>query len=173
MLNLFEILKYILPSLIVGGVSIYFMKSFFKNEKAQRFHQLKMNSVNESLPIRMQAYERIALLLDRVSLTSLTRRIQPTNDNIELHKNVLIQSINDEFDHNITQQIYITPETWNMILLAKKATIIAINYSYQKIITEKQNIYDYQLLLIKGGEDDENPMKLALLKLKTEIALEF
>ncbi|MEN8137994.1 MAG: hypothetical protein ABFR62_06145 [Bacteroidota bacterium] len=167
-----EFLKYIIPSVVVGVIAMYFLKIFFKEENLKRFHELKLSKVKESLPIRLQAYERLTLLLERISLVSLARRMPANIDSTELYKNVLIKQINDEFDHNISQQVYVTPQLWKMIETAKNATIVAVNFTHQKL-EEGQGVMDYQHILFTGEEDHDNPIKLALAKLKNEISQEF
>ncbi len=172
MFDLIEFLKYIIPSLIIGGITMYFLKAFFEEESRKRRYQLKVSSMKQAIPIRFQAYERLALLLERISMVSLARRIPLSVESTELYKNVLIKHINDEYDHNLSQQIYVTPELWNMITTAKNATIVAINQSYQRL-EESEGIMEYKSILISGDSTDDNPTKLALLQLKLEISKEF
>ncbi len=172
MFDLIEFLKYIVPSLLIGGIAMYFLKTFFEEENNKRRYQLKVASTKETTPIRFQAYERLTLLLERISMVSLARRIPMNIDSIELYKNVLIKQINDEFDHNLSQQIYVTPELWNMITTAKNASIIAINQTMLKL-EEGEGIMDFKSILISGDSTEDNPTKLALLQLKLEIAKEF
>jgi hypothetical protein len=172
MFDLIEFLKYTVPSLIIGGIAIYFLKAFFEEERAKRNYELKVSSMKQTTPIRFQAYERLALLLERISMVSLVRRIPLSIESLELYKNVLIKQINDEFDHNLSQQIYVTPELWNMISTAKNATIVAVNQTYQKL-EEGEGIMEYKSILISGDSTDDNPTKLALLQLKLEVYKEF
>ena len=172
MFDLIEFLKYIIPSLIVGGIAMYFLKAFFEEENNKRRYQLKVASTKETTPIRFQAYERLTLLLERISMVSLARRMPMNIDSPELYKNVLIKQINDEFDHNLSQQIYVTPELWNMISTAKNATIVAINHTYQTL-EKGDGIMEFKSILISGDSTDDNPTKLALLQLKNEISKEF
>lgn len=172
MFDLIEFLKYIVPSLLIGGLAMYFLKAFFEEENNKRRYDLKVATIKQTTPIRFQAYERLTLLLERISMVSLLRRIPMNIDSLELYKNVMIKQINDEFDHNLSQQIYVTPELWNMIVTAKNATIIAINQTLLKL-EEDEGIMEYKSILISGDSTDDNPTKLALLKLKIEISKEF
>jgi len=76
-----------------------------------------------TLPIRLQAYERLALFLERITPTKLLVRIAPTSANKEDYESLLIQSIDQEFQHNLSQQIYVSDECWNITKAAKNATI--------------------------------------------------
>jgi len=172
MFDLIEYLKYIIPSIVIGGVTMYMLKAFFEEESNKRRHQLKVSTMKTTTPIRFQAYERLTLLLERMSMVNLARRIPMEIDSPELYKHVLIKQINDEYDHNLSQQIYVTPELWNMITTAKNATIVAINHTFMNL-EEGQGVMDFKRILISGDSTDDNPTKLALLQLKLEISKEF
>ncbi|MCK5908139.1 MAG: hypothetical protein KAG37_11125, partial [Flavobacteriales bacterium] len=90
MFDLIEFLKYIVPSAIIGGITMYFLKAFFEEENNKRRYQLKVSSTKQTTPIRFQAYERLTLLLERISMVSLARRIPMNITTTELYKNVMI-----------------------------------------------------------------------------------
>jgi hypothetical protein len=79
-----------------------------------------------ALPLRLQAYERLTLFLERINPSKLLIRVAPLNDNKMDYQNLLIQHIEQEYEHNLTQQIYITDESWTMILTAKNTIIQTI-----------------------------------------------
>ena len=79
-----------------------------------------------ALPLRLHAYERLTLFLERINPSKLLIRVAPLNDNKMDYQNLLIQHIEQEYEHNLTQQIYITDECWTMILTAKNTIIQTI-----------------------------------------------
>lgn len=172
MFDAIEFLKFIVPSIIVGGIAIYYLRAFFEEETRKRKHELKVATTKQSLPIRFQAYERLTLLLERISLVSLARRTPTNNPNTMVYKMALISQVNNEFDHNISQQIYVTPELWKIIQTAKNATILAISHTHDNL-KEDQGVNEFQKILLSGENNEDNPTKLALEMLKKEIALEF
>ena len=84
------------------------------------------DSQKNTLPIRLQAYERMALFLERIAIPSLVVRVAPKGADKADYENLLIRTIETEFEHNLSQQIYMTDECWNVIKAAKNATIQAI-----------------------------------------------
>lgn len=150
---------------------MYFLKAFFEEESLKRYHQLRQATSKETTPLRFQAYERLTLLLERITLVSLARRTSANINSTEVYKHVLIKQINDEFDHNLAQQIYVTPELWKMIKTAKNATIVIITQTHLNL-REGMKVSDFQNLLITGDSDNDNPIKLALEKLKNEVSQE-
>jgi hypothetical protein len=118
-----DILLFAIPSLITGLIAFYFFKEHTKNEDGRRRFLLKKDLQVSALPNRLQAYERLALFLERISPNKLLVRISPNNLNKEDYEALLIQTIEQELEHNLTQQIYVSEKCWNIILAAKNATI--------------------------------------------------
>lgn len=120
--EIIEILKYTVPSLITGGIAAYFLKQFVSEEHSKRKYEMFADKKKEGLPIRLQAYERMILFLERIDLNSITDRLQPLEFNKIEYAQLLIHQINTEFEHNLVQQIYISSECWNLIKTAKQTT---------------------------------------------------
>lgn len=79
------------------------------------------------LPLRLQAYERMALFLDRIEPNNLVLRIHAPNLTVAEEKSLLLTAIRSEFEHNITQQIYISDAVWQQVCNAKDDIIEIIN----------------------------------------------
>lgn len=118
-----DLFMFMIPSLVVGILAYYFFKEHTKNEDGRRRYLLKKDLEVTALPIRLQAYERMALYLERISPNNLVVRVKPTSSNKEDYEALLIQQIESELEHNLAQQIYISSKCWNIISAAKNATI--------------------------------------------------
>lgn len=79
-----------------------------------------------TLPLRLQAYERLVLLLERINLTSVMMRCGDSAQSVAQLEAGMLQSIRDEFEHNITQQLFVSTETWNLIRVAREEAIALI-----------------------------------------------
>lgn len=112
-----------LPALVVGGVAIYFFKMYFKNENTRRNVMLIREGKKQTLPIRLQAFERVVLFLERINPSGLLVRIKPVSDDKVAYTSLLIGTIEQEYEHNLSQQIYISEESWNIVTSSKNATI--------------------------------------------------
>ena len=121
--KLLEIAAYTLPALITGGVAFVMMQKFYNSEESKRKFELLRENQKQALPIRLQAYERVVLLLERINPTQLLLRVAPISKSKEDYATLLTHNIQTEYEHNLTQQIYLTAETWNMILKAKNSTV--------------------------------------------------
>lgn len=82
---------------------------------------------NTVLPLQLQAYERLALFIERIRPQSLIGRVyQPVLSAVDMQI-ALVQTIKNEFDHNVTQQIYVSAAAWDAVKTLKEQTISIIN----------------------------------------------
>jgi hypothetical protein len=124
--KLLEIATYTLPAIITGGVAFGLLHKFFKNEENKRKFELLRENQRLGLPIRLQAYERIVLFLERINPINLMMRVEPSSLDAQNYATLLIHTIQTEYEHNIAQQIYFTHESWEIILKAKNSIITQI-----------------------------------------------
>ncbi|WP_283635525.1 hypothetical protein [Aquaticitalea lipolytica] len=137
--KIFEVLLYAVPALITGMIAYYFFKEHTKNEDGRRRFLLQKDMQVNTMPLRLQAYERMAIFLERITPSKLLIRVAPTSSNKEDYENLLIANIEQEFEHNLSQQIYVTDECWNIITAAKNATIQLIRKASLLEKTETAN----------------------------------
>ncbi|MCB0434421.1 MAG: hypothetical protein KDD18_16040, partial [Mangrovimonas sp.] len=121
--KIFDLFLYAVPALITGLIAYYFFKEHTKNEDGRRRFLLHKDIQVNSLPIRLQAYERMTIFLERITPSKLLIRVSPTSSQKEPYESLLIATIEQEFEHNLSQQIYMSDECWNIITAAKNATI--------------------------------------------------
>jgi hypothetical protein len=133
---LLELLKYTLPALVVFITAYYMFRSFLRQEEIKLQMQVSDRNRETVLPIRLQAYERLALLLERISPESIIMRVnKPGMTAKQLHTE-LLSSIRAEFDHNMSQQVYISNEAWEGILTARGKVIHLINTASDRVKDE-------------------------------------
>ena len=120
-------LRYAIPSVVVFATAYYLLKEFFQQENKRRRYDLAGERMRVSLPLRLQAYERLILFLERISPNNLIMRIyRPEWSARELQKN-LVQHIRDEYAHNLSQQLYVSSHAWELINHAYEEAIGQIN----------------------------------------------
>lgn len=124
--KILEIVTYTLPALITGGVAFVMLQKFFYNEEQKRKFELLRENQKQALPIRLQAYERMVLFLERINPINLMMRVEPNSLDAPSYAALLIHAIQTEYDHNISQQIYITHDCWEVIMKAKNSVIAQI-----------------------------------------------
>jgi hypothetical protein len=110
----------------VGVIAFYFFKIFVDHQKEMHYMELRKESRSEVLPLRLQAFERLVLFLERISPGQLLSRIKPVGENKYDYENLLIASIEQEFEHNLVQQVYVSQKCWDAIRASKNSTISLI-----------------------------------------------
>lgn len=121
--RIIDLFMFAIPALITGTIAYYFFKEHTKNEDGRRRFLLHKDLQVTAMPLRLQAYERMAIFLERITPSKLLIRVAPISSNKEDYESLLIASVEQEFEHNLSQQIYITDDCWNIITAAKNATI--------------------------------------------------
>jgi len=166
-INLLQLLFYLLPAVIVGLISFYFFKMHTANEDNRRLYQLKLENQKVSLPIRLQAFERMTLYLERISMGKLLLRMKPKSNDLKAYEDMLVQTIDQEFDHNLSQQIYLTPECWNVIKTSKNATIGIIRKTAKK--EDVTNADELRQDILNALMNQTPPTEAALDYIKKEV----
>lgn len=116
----------VLAGVVAVGCLAYFY--FLRPKPATTAEEEKSPKKDtSSVALQLQAYERLTLLVDRIAISQLVSRISYEGLSARDMQLVLTRSIRDEFDYNITQQIYVTPETWNAVRGLKEKNLLIIN----------------------------------------------
>ena len=122
-----EILKYTLPSLLVFLATYLVMTKQMRYETLKQTFELKKAQSKDLLPARLRGYERLALLLDRTQPEHMIMNIDITRMNCIELQTKLLSTIRQEFDHNASQQIYVSFTTWESIKASKESLLQLVN----------------------------------------------
>lgn len=165
--KLIEAILYAVPALITGFVAYYFFKEHTKNEDGRRRFLLQKEMQVNTMPLRLQAYERMAIFLERISPSKLLLRVTPTSSDKASYESLLIANIEQEFEHNLSQQIYVTDDCWNIICAAKNATIQLIRKSSHPETTDTAN--KLREVVLTEMMEKRAPSDAALSYIKQEV----
>ena len=108
-------------AIAVFGV-VYILTS--KNGKNNNKQPLE---ITDGARMQLQAYERLIMLTDRIALPNLIARINQPGLSAKEMQMQLTQAIKEEFNYNITQQIYVTPDAWTAVKNLKEQNMLIIN----------------------------------------------
>ncbi|MBM1107260.1 hypothetical protein JQC67_13985 [Aurantibacter crassamenti] len=164
--GILQMFGFLLPAVVTGVVAFYFFKMHTNNEEGRRRYLLQKDTQSSTLPIRLQAYERMALFLERIAIPNLVVRIAPQNADKAAYETLLIKTIENEFEHNLSQQIYLTDECWNIIKAAKSATIQMIRKAG---LSETDSADKLREDVLTETMDKSSPSGTALAFVKKEI----
>ena len=165
--KLIELLSYTLPAIITGIVAYYFFNLHTKNEEGRRRYLLNKDTQKDALPLRLQAFERMTLFLERINPGKLLIRISPNSEDKNDYENLLISNIEQEFEHNLTQQIYMSDECWTIIVTAKNATIQMIRRTNMSDRVDSAN--KLREVIMNDLMEKQSPSAVALSYIKNEV----
>ena len=164
-----EILKYTVPALIVFLTVLVMLRTWSRNEDKRRKTEFNMHISDELLPVRLQAYERSILLLERISPQSMIMRVSRTDFSARQLQQELLSNITSEFEHNIAQQTYLSTEAWEKIQAAKNQVINLVNETAKEVKPDASGPTLGKLILEHLTELNNPPSQAAVDYLKQEV----
>ncbi len=166
---LLEILKITIPSLIVFLTAYFVLTTVLKKDNENKRVQIVLQNQKVITPLRLQAYERIILFLERISPNSVIIRLQTPNMTVQqLHKEMLV-IIRSEFEHNLSQQLYLSIDAWEQVRNAKEKTIKLLNSCLEGLDPQENALKFSQTIFEKLIEVEKSPTQEAIDFIKQEI----
>jgi hypothetical protein len=164
-----DILQATIPALIVFLTVYFLFKEFLKNQRQIFLIQDRKEARSEVLPLRMQAYERLALFCERIKVPNLVLRLEADAYAATDMRMAMLITIQQEFEHNLSQQVYVSKDLWKVIEAARNNTIAFVNATFENT-PEAATAADFRFGLFNNLERmGEQPMDTALLAIKKEI----
>ena len=167
--SLLEILKYTIPSIILLLALWIMLRTWSRNETQRRKSEFNMHFSDEVLPVRLQAYERIILLLERISPESILLRVSKPHYSARQLQQELLTGITSEFEHNIAQQTYVSTEAWDKVKAAKNQVIQLVNECAGEVKEKASGPTLGKLILERLSELKNPPSQVAINYLKQEV----
>ena len=168
--TLIEFGKILLPAALVLYAMYLGVKVMVAKELSQKQMEIRQKSLEITLPVRLQAYERMTLFMERISANNLiVRTNQPNLSAREFHQ-ILLKEIRDEYNHNVSQQVYISEDVWDEVKSAKEELITAINASAEGLNDEATSLDLARKLFDYLMNKSIDPIDNALKSLKREIS---
>ncbi|MBI3232919.1 MAG: hypothetical protein HYZ42_02570 [Bacteroidetes bacterium] len=144
-----------------------------QNEDNKRMLDLRIKNQQLFTPLRLQAYERMALLLERITPVNIIQRVsRPGQSALEL-KQLIINDIQAEFNHNLSQQIYVSHHVWSLTKSVKEQIVQLVNVAYMSLPEDAKGIDLSKTIFSILIERDENPTQKVLDFLNKEVHLIF
>lgn len=161
--TILEILKYTIPSLIMLMVTYMIVSKFLTEQTTRKQLALFHETQNITIPMRLQAYERLALYIERIKPQSLLNRVYQKDMNVAVYAALLSETIRSEFDHNLAQQIYVSKQVWETVRGVKEQEINIINTFAQRLNPEAPAKDLHKMILEYVLTDEgEQPTDVAL-----------
>jgi hypothetical protein len=165
----FDVLKYTLSGLFVFFAAYFLIKNQFDTYYNLKELEYKTIVVKDILPLKLQAYERMTLFVERINPANLLVRLHISGMDAREMQNLILTEIRAEYQHNISQQLYISNDAWGIIKRVKEDTINLVNQSIANLHPEASAVDLSKVIFNRLSEVEENPFDLALLVLKRDI----
>ena len=171
--TILELLKYSVPLLIVFGFIYFILNNYLQENFKLRSLDLKLTSQTAITPIRIQAYERIIVYLERINPNNMVMRIHTPGMSARMLHSEILKTIRSEFDHNIAQQMYMSNASWELVKSAKEEMVKLVNAAAYKVGDSPEGLELAKLLLEISGNVEKLPTQIALEYVKKEIRQSF
>lgn len=158
-----------IPGVVIAAVVYLVLNKMYKAEQMRKNYELRKDMIKTLQPVKLRAYERMALFLERITPESMLNR-QNLKDTSALNlQAALLRQIRDEWEHNLSQQIYIQKETWIMSKNAKENMVQLVNTCATRVNANTPAI-DYAKMILQTYQAfEETPIDAALAMLKSDV----
>ncbi|MDR0370643.1 MAG: hypothetical protein LBH80_02135 [Prevotellaceae bacterium] len=164
-----EILKILIPSSLVLATAYLLIDKLLNNENERRAFELKKDSLKQLTPVRLRAYERLILVLERTVPGNLLLQVSSTNKNcMQLHGE-LLNTIRSEFSHNVSQQIYVSDDAWSAVKAAQENLIKLLNMCASQCQSDEDSAKLVEYFINAYASLDETSTDIAIAILKKEV----
>ena len=169
-MEILEILKYTLPSLVVLACSYLMTKQFHQRDEKKDRMELLIGNNKTVLPVKLAAYERLVLFLERMEPQSIVIRTAENGMTaIELQRD-LLATIRAEFEHNYSQQLYVSDNAWKAVTETKDVMVQLVNQTAQTVAVDAKALELGKKIIDNYAALQNSPINMAISVLKTELA---
>jgi len=159
----------VLPSVVVFLTAFYLIRQFLQARQGERMADQRKDDRRHTLPLRLQAYERLVLFLERIAPGGLVLRVHKSNMTARMLHAELTATIREEYEHNVTQQVYISDKAWARVKQAKEETIRLVNIAYEGCPDQAPGTELSQRVFETASRLSHMPSQEAVLVLKEEV----
>tara|TARA_B110000046_G_scaffold35749_2_gene39083 strand:+ start:48980 stop:49501 length:522 start_codon:yes stop_codon:yes gene_type:complete len=171
--TILQILKYTIPSVIIFVGMYFILKSFLVSEERKREFKYRTDKTKLITPIKLQAFERMILFLERINLSNLVIRTYANGMSAKALQSKMHATIREEYEHNIALQLYIPNRTWKMVRSSKEETVKVINNCADQLNDGASGLELSQFILELVGKVETTPTDIAIDALKNEVTNAF
>ena len=133
MFNFIAVILFLLIFAVLAYLIYTLTKKYFDQQSNARAAEIQQQRLQATLPLRLQAYERLLLLCERISIPNLVGRLRTEGSSSSDLRMAMLMAIKQEFEHNVTQQIYVSESLWKILLMARDNTANAVDIVAQKV----------------------------------------
>lgn len=165
-----EILKYTLPALIVLISNVIIINKFLLSSHKRKQLALFQEGMEVTLPLKMQAYERLTMFLERIHPREIIPRLYYKGMTAKELQIALVTNIKAEYEHNLSQQVYVSPQVWRTVQSVKEQELVMINSLADQVPADASanELHKRILDFLITHTSEETPREIALELLNNE-----
>jgi hypothetical protein len=164
-----EFAKLIIPAALVLYAMYLTVRVFINKELDKQRLEIRGKSIETILPNRIHAYERVCLFLERISPNNLLLRLNNGNYTAKELQQIIFNEIREEYNHNVSQQVYMSEEVWNLVKNAKEELMVTINEAMRKLPEDANGVALSKQIFDIVVNKEFDPIAHALKEVKNEI----
>ena len=171
MFNAIALILFLLIFAVLAYLIFSLTKKYFDQQSNARALEIQQQRLQATLPLRLQAYERLLLLCERITIPNLVGRLRTEGASASDLRIAMLMAIKQEFEHNVTQQIYVSEKLWKILLMARDNTANTLDIVAQKLdsnATAEAFIGEMSAFLSEQG--DTNAVGMAQSAIREEAA---
>ncbi len=156
---------------LVFSICYFLLKQFFSNRIQLEQLTIQKKSIDQTLPLKLQAYERLTLLFERIHVPTMIAKFKRKNmSSGELQASLMV-AIQQEFEHNVSQQIYVSDKLWQVVQAAKQELFNQIDQVMIKVAYSEDGDSFSKALIEHFADRDNDPSRKAIFAIKQEAKL--
>ena len=163
-------LAFTIPSIMLFGIAYYFINGWLKSQETIERQKSSRALRKQTLPLKLQALERLALFLERIRVDQLILRMRSRDMSAHELSSLMLLTIQQEYEHNMSQQIYTSDQLWQIIKMAKQQNETLIS-SVARSLPESaggDELLDALASEMENKKDDPLHMALRAIRMETQ-----
>jgi len=166
--KLVDIILYLIPAAGVVAAVYVILKQYFENQQKSNESEWKEKRTKAYFPMQVQAYERLILFLERMHPERIVFRLNKPGMSARQLQNEIFKTIRDEFDHNLTQQLYMSVKAWELVKSAKADTLEIVKVAAEQVDKNADSFAFSAAILETVSKLKRAPSDIAVDYLKAE-----
>lgn len=164
-----DIVKYTVAGIGVVWIAFYLLKPYLDKQDQLQLLEFKKSISNQTLPLRLQAYERVVLFIERINPANMLIRLKGGDYTAaELHA-LILNEVRNEYQHNITQQIYVSLRAWGVVKQLKNDTLSIVNNAVKALPQNASGMELSKLILAHLSQLENDPYDVGLSNIRTDL----
>lgn len=163
-----EVLKLFLAGALLFALVFYIFKGYFDRYQSIQIKNYKMALNKDLLPLRLQALERMTLFVERINPANLLLRVHNPGMTAKQMQILVLEEVRAEYQHNVTQQLYLSTEAWNIVKRVKDDTVSLVNSAMKELNPESSAVELSKIVFSRLESLEQSPYDLAMMVIKSQ-----